>query len=473
MRKSKKIQEEDKGLYRRPNSSIWWLRYSDAGKQIRISLETESKAEAIQKAAVERNKGYSERKTPKTTKTPWADEVQRYIKEKLAGANNCRKMRPRTAALARQALLAVPKILGVSSTKEITTDHLTAYYKHWQTPGETRDQRKPKVYKRKFKNLRVVEENPKPIRKGSECTARTMTAYLQGFLGHIGSLPGRVKFQKGIQREKREVTVDQNEIKRLISACKRDDLLFVLLMGFYQGMRRSEIVYCRPQWIDLVGGKINIPAKEIQSLADKTQRLWQTKNGKARAIPLAPPVREYLQARPELLTKSRLFILHPETCSNPLRWDPRVPFEKHVEHLDGVTLHTMRHTFISHLANHGSYSATQISAWSGDTLQVIESNYFHASAPSGGLDAAFETPSQRTAKNGASAEQMAEAMVKIQERKQREESRQKALGEINVWKRKLQNAKDMEFQTFEIRKIEEKLKEISLEYNREYESENR
>ncbi len=53
--------------------------------------------------------------------------------------------------------------------------------------------------------------------------------------------------------------------------------------------------------------------------------------------------------------------------------------------LDNVSPHTMRHTFITHLAD-GGFSATQISAWSGDRIKTLETNYLHTSAPKGAID---------------------------------------------------------------------------------------
>ncbi|MEI6715784.1 MAG: site-specific integrase [Verrucomicrobiota bacterium] len=468
--KPQKVPKEAKGIFQREGSAHWWLRYTDpkTKKQVRISLETEDYAEAIAKAAKERGIGYYERKPAGVA---WADAVKGYLKDKVLGTNNCRRMRQRTADNARFVLLQAAEIMGVTSPQQVRIAHLELFYKYWQTPAplEVNSRRKQKVYKRIFKKPRVVKEKPPSMRTGSESTARTQTACLQTFLAHIHCLPGRVKFEKDRPLGKKEVTLEQEEVQTLVSSCEREDLLFVLLMGFYQGMRRSEIIAVRPQWISLSKGQITIPATEMQNLAVGPPREWKTKNGKPRSIPLAPAVRAFFEKRPELLDPNRLFVLHPESASKGYRWDPRKPFEALVQRIPKkISMHTMRHTWISHLANHGAFSVGQISAWSGDTLQVIETNYFHGRAPAGALDAAFETASDRAVKSAANAEEMALLTLNAQEGVRRNKQRASDLSDIEVRRLEGIELKQKGFDRHSIAGAKVNLNRMIHAYNREY-----
>jgi len=115
----------------------------------------------------------------------------------------------------------------------------------------------------------------------------------------------------------------------------------------------------------------------------------------ARLIPLHRDFKNFLESEFKWAAGD-LYFLHPTRDSKTYRWDPRRPFEEHVAAFRAahpgimgtrrLSMHTMRHSFISELANSGKYSATQISMWSGDQVRTIESNYMHPSVKGGELD---------------------------------------------------------------------------------------
>jgi site-specific recombinase XerD len=72
------------------------------------------------------------------------------------------------------------------------------------------------------------------------------------------------------------------------------------------------------------------------------------------------------------------FILHPKTEGQRYRWDFRRLFNKYMKSkgMTKVTPHTMRHSFITHLATN-DVSLAVISAISGDGIKTLETNYMH------------------------------------------------------------------------------------------------
>jgi hypothetical protein len=72
--------------------------------------------------------------------------------------------------------------------------------------------------------------------------------------------------------------------------------------------------------------------------------------------------------------------------------DFRVPFEKFVaiRQRPDLTIHGMRHSWISSLCNSGHASITQIAAWSGDSIQTIQDNYWHKNVAPEALDSTLE-----------------------------------------------------------------------------------
>jgi len=411
-----KVPAEARGLYKQPKSDNWWLRYTDegSGKQIRVSLGTTDYAEAVDKAKVERGKTYYDRK-PKGL--AWADAVEGYIAEKLAGINNCRTFRLKTAANVRLELNFFAEFAGVSAPHEVTEKQLVRYYEYYRNPGPMRatTKRKPKVYRRKFKVPRLTKKAPVPMRKGSEAGARTNLARVVAFLEHLGLLKSRPSLPKGARLERREVVVPVDKSLKLIADCPRADLKFVLICGFCMGMRRSEIIAVRPSWFVLSANdaRLEIPAEEEQPLANGKKRLWRTKNGKGREIPLPPQMLQYLREHPEVLEKGRLFVLHPEACGGMYRYDPRKPFENYMafQGMPEVCMHAMRHSFATNLAHTEGYNVGMLAAWLGDNLQTVDRNYFHGRAPKGALDAAFTKPEDRKDAEAAKVQETASAVA--------------------------------------------------------------
>jgi integrase len=299
----------------------------------------------VVKARALRAKGSS----PKATKLVWEKCIETYLADKLKRG----EFRPGTVRRVRSFLKTFATRSGAASPSAVRLADLQAYY----------DDR----------------------RKSSEAGARSTLAAIQGFLGDMGCLPGRVRLMAGSKPEARRVIVDITTANSWIKACQRTDLRFVLFCGFHAGMRAGEIVHSRAEWFDLRRGVIAIPGAENQRLPTGQRRQWRTKNGDGREIPISSGFAEFLKT---FLPEVRDHCLPSRLKSSDGLWDFRLPFRKLMNEVGRPDFfpHAMRHSWITHLVNSGNHLMQEVSAWSGDRLETIESNYWKRKTVAGALD---------------------------------------------------------------------------------------
>lgn len=365
MPKLAKPDPEAKGIYLRKKS--YWLRYSHNGEQLRVPLHTRIFADAVVEAKKIRGTS-KEQIVPKIKpgESPtWKQAIDRYIADKLAGKKDgqkVRKFRPGTATRTADILRAFGNWTKTRSPFDVTTATLQKFY----------DERKKK----------------------SVASARTIVDRVCCFLSHLGHVIAKPHYDEDDEKEIRDVVVAPKVYSELIERCTRKSLKFVLFAGFHAGMRRNEIVHCRPQWIHLDAQipYIKIPGRETQRLANGTLYHWRSKNGKDRNIPLTQAFADWLRKN---LDANALFVLKPDACSKRYRFDPRSSFETYVADYieknpsqESFSIHSMRHSYITHLCNSGNPTITimKVSAWSGDKIETIERHYWKKNVDSTGLD---------------------------------------------------------------------------------------
>jgi integrase len=365
MPKTAKADPAAKGIYLRKKS--YWLRYSHNGEQLRVPLHTREFTAAVE--AAKKIRGVAkEAIIPKIKpgETPtWKQAIDRYIADKLAGKKDgqkVRKFRPGTATRTADILRAFGEWSESRGPFDITTPTLQKFY----------DERK----------------------KRSVASARTIVDRVCCFLSHLGHVIAKPHYDEDDEKEVRDVVVAPKVYAELIESCSRNSTKFVFYAGFHAGMRRNEIVHCRPQWIRLDAQipHIKVPGKETQRLANGTTYQWRSKNGKDRSIPLSADFTVWLR---ENLDANALFVLKPEACSKRYRFDPRTSFENHVADYiskhpeqENFGMHAMRHSYITHLCNSGNPNITimKVSAWSGDKIETIERHYWKKNVDADGLD---------------------------------------------------------------------------------------
>ncbi len=224
----------------------------------------------------------------------------------------------------------------------------------------------------------------------SKSGAKTTLATIQAFLDYQNCLPGRVTVPAGHKPEARVVVVTVKDSNEWIASCTRPALKFVLLCGFHAGMRAGEIVHSRIAWFDLHRRVLTIPGSEKQKLPNGKSVEWQSKDGDTREIPLSTSFCKFL---PEFFeTPKREYCLLSKGRAASGLFDFRAPFEAFVkaQGRPDVFPHAMRHSWISEICNSGNHTVQEVAAWSGDSLQTIEKNYWHKRVTPGSLDATLD-----------------------------------------------------------------------------------
>ena len=347
-----------RGIYQR--NSVYWLRHTVDGYQERVPLHTRDFSEAVQKAKELRGKPT----LGKPEKLTWQGAIRKYVADKVAGkrpahlaGRRIRTFRPTTGPKVASALKVFAERTGVDSPAKVRVDHIQKYY-------DTR-------------------------RKNSEAGARSTIAVIQAFLDHIQCLPKRIMFAVDRKPEARQVVVSVDTANKWIEACPTPQLKFILYCGFHAGLRRGEIVHSRPQWFDLNRRVLTIPQKEKQKLPGGRTIEWLPKDAEARQIPLSQAFCDFLKT---FLESPRAFCLLGTKRSKDGLYDFRAPYESFMKAMgrEDVTIHAMRHSWISELCNSGNHSITEIASWSGDTVETIEKNYWKKTTKTGGLDSTMQ-----------------------------------------------------------------------------------
>jgi integrase len=175
-----------------------------------------------------------------------------------------------------------------------------------------------------------------------------------------------------VRQTRRDGFCTREERDRVMTACPEDrpDLKFVLMAGFYLGMRINEIANCRWDWFPLGAGYCVIQSDE------KKTGSFETKTRCSRTVPLHPLFTAFLSSLQR--GDGADYILHPNKKQGKqwLRWDPRRPFTILMRacELAWVTPHTMRHTFGSLHAIAGT-PELKIRRWMGITQQTLDRHY--------------------------------------------------------------------------------------------------
>jgi len=335
------------GFYER--GELHWYRFTFNGKRHSFSTETKiGKAgrvtvEAMQIA--ERKREEIEKGIVKAAEVTWEKATEKYISKKLHEDD----FTVNTATTARYAFKSFYEFSKIENPQKVTQEIVKDFYY----------------------DLRA---------RMAEATARNYATRVSIFLRDQGVEIEPVNF-KGDVNHRTEI-VDEGYIDELLGCCENNEVLFILYAGFLAGMRKNEIVMARPEWFHLGlnnNSYIKIPAKDnVTGFIPKSKR--------ERKIPIVTEFEQFLEKWPEW--REQKFMIAPNAKGKKYRYDFRKPLNDYLKSQefkdpDGNAIgcfsfgpHVMRHSYISILAQKGTDLAV-ISAYSGDRIKTLETNYIH------------------------------------------------------------------------------------------------
>jgi integrase len=330
----------------------YWLRYSAAGEQIRVTLDTDDYGQAVAKAEELRGRPVESKKTGKIKggRTLLQIELEKYKAGKIASGELAKEF----AENVGYAVTNFSEVMGITDPAKITLDSLKAYFLE-------------------VKRQKTKKETEAGMKTKSIATAQTYTSRVKRF---ATDLDFKVSVPKKMgEPPYRDVVIDPETVSDLINGTEDVELQFILQCGFLAGMRRQEITMIRPSWFDFKRGFIKIPSPDLLTG-------WTPISGRKRSIPLVPAFAEWLQETfPDW--KQRKYVLRPEKEKGraKYRYDFRKKFEAYArKNCPELTPHTMRHTYASLHAQNPKVTIAQLSAWTGDRIRTLEKHYLHMTA---------------------------------------------------------------------------------------------
>jgi integrase len=323
-------EQAGRGIYLR--GAIYWLNFQRKGKRQFISLETDDYAEAVMRAA-------EMRAAPELNAGSSFDaEIDAFLAYKL-------RKREFTASSAHGRgfiLKAFARWCDKIGPEHVTAADVQAFYEHH-------------------------------LHEHSATTANSYVSILRSFFNWCVAVRRVCRRNPcvGIDQaedENRGITMrdfcTEAERDKLIDTCTREDLKFVLFVGFHAGLRKREIIEARPFWFDLENGLLHLRRTPTMNFKDREER----------TIPMTPKLREFVKS----YGLREPFMLRPDVKQgqNRYRYDFASPFHEHctAQGMEWITPHTMRHTFASLLASRGR-SLYKISIWLGDDPRVVDRRY--------------------------------------------------------------------------------------------------
>lgn len=333
------MAKNTRNLYRK--RGVWYFSRMTRGRRVTINLDTYDLVEAIEK------KKHLEGHEELSLSGCLSDEIDRYMEDIRF------RMSETTLPKIRSFLNRIPKELGDVYLLNIT----------------------PADAQRYVEALRPVmgSESLRTYIIQARCLFKWSVR--QGFLR---SDPFRdIKAPRRTYRP-RSQWVKPWESDRLLEACARPDLKFILFCGFHAGLRRNEIAHARPEWFDLAHRVMNIKIVTPAVASKRGLDVFKPKDRSERAIPLSPGFQKFLT---EYLNPEWDYCIGQgrRRRRNEYRYDFRRSFETFMlnQGFSWCTIHTMRHSFISTLYSSGKVMTSHISEWSGDNEATLDAHYKH------------------------------------------------------------------------------------------------
>jgi integrase len=201
----------------------------------------------------------------------------------------------------------------------------------------------------------------------------------------------RLRRQTVVRVTKVQDFLTEEERETLLAAESPDYVQLILHLGFFAGLRETEMLAFNPSWLwiakDGKSGKIDVQDTPITFAAEKNgvekKGVWQPKGRRRRSIPLHPRLLSFIQE----YKLREPWMIAPHKPSWPPEGKTSARFSAHKAmgllcvraKVRKLNYHILRHSFATHLAMKGVPLVT-IAALLGDRISVVEDHYAGYSA---------------------------------------------------------------------------------------------
>jgi len=192
---------------------------------------------------------------------------------------------------------------------------------------------------------------------------------------HRNPWNAKVIKRQNVQRKGGKDFLPKTQRDKMIAAVD-GHMQTILMLGFFTGLRRREIVEVRRDWIDFKSNALFVRRATNKRLRDG-EKPFEIKDSDERTIPLHPKLKAHLKEVTKGLNPLDFVVLpNCKFGKSNYRYDFRAPFGKLVRQLQlhGTTPHTMRRTFASLLVQGGT-SITKVAMWLGDEEKTVREAY--------------------------------------------------------------------------------------------------
>ena len=354
---------------------IYYEQYYIGKKQKRFSLETTSLQIAKEKLRQHESARFRGEEIVVPTKTPVAQVVGSFV-NKMMG-----KKKHRNAAkdiyYLREAFGPICPELQIKNIKisekgkrrptKKPIKRIEAAYFEWVTTESIASMIADQV---RQKNIKAKTAN-----RFREVLVRLYNwAMNEGGIKIPGNINPAVKVERYKETAPKIRFLNLEQIDGQMKALQEfPDLLVMVAVYIYAGLRREELCWLTYDDIDLkagTNGMIRVHAKDIDGES------WEPKTKKNRAVPISRILKFYFDAYQPRIMGSKWFFQSP----NGMRWDPDnlSTYLREVNKKAGLAWKCLdfRHTFGSHLAMKGE-SLYKISELMGNSPEICRKHYAH------------------------------------------------------------------------------------------------
>lgn len=175
------------------------------------------------------------------------------------------------------------------------------------------------------------------------------------------------------QNQNNILTINEYQLQILLAGIDNGIIRDIINVGFYMGLRISELVHCRPAWIVNSGQFLRIGDMGIWNLSDE----FHPKSQKEHDTPIAIPgkVKRVFQRYADAAPYSRMFGYANDST---LRYNLKPYFQALPKPLsDNFTSHHLRHSCISYWLNEKRVPIQEVQRLARHARMETTMKYYH------------------------------------------------------------------------------------------------